>query len=277
SKIAEELGYAADAKSFRELSDTIKQNFNRKFFNPETALYGTEETYQTYQLLALIGDVVPNGYREKVFQTIVDDIKMRDDHLNTGIIGTKYLWPVLVQGGENELAYSVATQTTWPSFGYWIENNSTTLLEKWSGENSHNHQMFGSITEYFYKFLAGIQSPMEGKTAKAYRQIHIEPHVPQELDFVNASLETVSGKVVSNWKKEAGGAFAHEITIPANTTATIVLPLLDIENVMVFEGNEKIWENNSFVESVSGIQDVTRVNDRLVVKIGSGNYRFRVE
>ena len=276
SKIAEELGYAADAQSFRELSDTIKQNFNRKFFNPETALYGTDETYQTYQLLALVGDVVPEGYREKVYQTIVDDIKMRDDHLNTGIIGTKYLWPVLVQGGENELAYRVATQKTWPSFGYWIENNSTTLLEKWSGENSHNHQMFGSITEYFYKFLAGIQSPMEGKTTKGYRQIHIEPHVPQDLDFVNASVETVAGKVVSNWKKEAD-SFTFEVTIPANTTATIALPFNGFENVTVYDGNEKIWENNAYVEGVSGIHGVTRENDRLVVKTGSGDYQFRME
>jgi len=276
SKIAEELGYAADAQSFRELSDTIKQNFNRKFFNPETALYGTDETYQTYQLLALIGDVVPEGFREKVFQTIVDDIKMRDDHLNTGIIGTKYLWPVLVEGGENELAYRVATKTTWPSFGYWIENNSTTLLEKWSGENSHNHQMFGSITEYFYKFLAGIQSPMEGKTTKGYRQIHIEPHVPQDLDFVDSSVKTVAGKVVSNWKKEAG-SFTHEVFIPANTTATIALPFNGSENVTVYEGNEKIWENNAYVEGVPGIHEITRENDRLVLKTGSGDYRFRVE
>jgi alpha-L-rhamnosidase len=276
SKIATVLGHDEDALFYKNLSDTVKQHFNRKFFNPETALYGTDETYQTYQLLALVGDMVPEGYREKVFQTIVDDIKKRGDHLNTGIIGTKYLWPVLVQGGENELAYRVATQTTWPSFGYWIENNSTTLLEKWSGENSHNHQMFGSITEYFYKFLAGIQSPMEGNTTKGYRHIHIEPHVPQELGFVNASVETVSGKVVSNWKQEAG-SFVHEVGIPANTTATVVLPVSAIENVTVFEGNEKIWENNAFVEGVVGIQDVTRKNDRLVVKTGSGKYRFRVE
>jgi alpha-L-rhamnosidase len=187
------------------------------------------------------------------------------------------LWPVLVQGGENELAYRVATQTTWPSFGYWIKNNSTTLLEKWSGENSHNHQMFGSVTEYFYKFLAGIQSPMEGNTAKGYRQIHIEPLVPQELDFVNASVEIVSGKVVSNWKKEGGGAFTHEVAIPANTTATVILPVSGGESATVFEGNEMIWENNSFVEGVSGIHEMTRENDRLILKIGSGKYRFRVE
>ena len=93
------------------MSDTIKQHFNRKFFNPETVLYGTHEPYQAYQLLALVGDLVPAGFHEKMFQAIVDDIKMRDDHLNTGIIGTKYLWPVLVQGGENELAYRMFRRT----------------------------------------------------------------------------------------------------------------------------------------------------------------------
>lgn len=276
SKIADELGFEADAKSFRELSDTIKQNFNQKFFNPETALYGTEETYQTYQLLALVGDMVPKEYRGKVFQTIVDDIKMRDGHLNTGIIGTKYLWPVLVQGGENELAYRVATQITWPSFGYWIENNSTTLLEKWSGENSHNHQMFGSITEYFYKFLAGVQSPIEGNTTKEYRQIHIEPHVPQDLEFVNASVETVSGKVVSNWKKEAG-AFIHKVVVPANTIATVALPVSDVEILTVFEGNAKIWEKNAMVEGVKGILNIEKREERLIIEIESGSYNFRVD
>jgi alpha-L-rhamnosidase len=220
--------------------------------------------------------MVPEGYRGKVFQTVVDDIKQRDNHLNTGIIGTKYLWPVLVEGGENELAYRVATQTTWPSYGYWLKNDATTLLEKWSGENSHNHQMFGSITEYFYKFLAGIQSPMEGNTTRGYRQIHIEPHVPQELDFVNASVETVSGKVVSKWKKEAG-SFIHEVFIPANTTAIVAFPLNGPENVTVYEGDKKIWENNAFVEGVAGIHEVTKENDRLVVKTGSGKYRFRME
>jgi alpha-L-rhamnosidase len=114
------------------------------------------------------------------------------------------------------------------------------------------------------------------KTAKGYRQIHIEPHVPQSLDFVNASVETVAGKVVSNWKKEAG-TFTQEVTIPANTTATIALPFNGSENVIVYEGDSKIWENNTYVEGVSGIHEVTINNERLVVKTGSGDYRFGVE
>jgi alpha-L-rhamnosidase len=270
------IGHDEDALYYKNLSDTVKQHFNRKFFNPETALYGTEEAYQTYQLIALIGDVVPDGYRDKVFQTIVEDIKMRDDHLNTGIIGTKYLWPVLVQGGENELAYRVATQTTWPSFGYWLKNDATTLLEKWSGENSHNHQMFGSITEYFYKFLAGIQSPMEGNTTKGYKNIHIAPYIPKGLDFVNASLVTVAGKVASNWKKETD-VFTHEIIVPANSSATVALPLSGFNDVVVFEGGEKIWDDNNYVEGVTGIKGAEIEANRLMVKTGSGSYHFRVE
>ncbi|MCY1720956.1 family 78 glycoside hydrolase catalytic domain [Prolixibacteraceae bacterium Z1-6] len=276
SKIAAVLGHDEDALYYKNLSDTVKQHFNRKFFNPETALYGTEEAYQTYQLIALIGNVVPDGYRDKVFQTIVEDIKMRDDHLNTGIIGTKYLWPALVQGGENELAYRVATQTTWPSFGYWLKNDATTLLEKWSGENSHNHQMFGSITEYFYKFLAGIQSPMEGNTTKGYKNIHIAPYIPPGLDFVNASLETVAGKVSSNWKKETD-VFTHDIIVPANSSATIALPLSGFNDVVVYEGEEKIWDNNNFVEGVTGVTQAKVEENSLMIKTGSGNYRFRVE
>ncbi|NCB06999.1 MAG: alpha-L-rhamnosidase [Bacteroidia bacterium] len=276
SKIAGKLGFQQDEVYYKALSDTIRQEFNRRFFNPETALYGTDETYQTYQLLSLVGDLVPDGYRGKVFQTIVDDIKMRGDHLNTGIIGTKYLWPVLVQGGENELAYRVATQTSYPSYGFWINNGATTLLEEWAGRNSHNHQMFGAITEYFYKFLAGIQSPMEGNTTPGYNYIFIEPHVPQGLGFVNASVETVAGTVSSNWKMNSG-TFLHDVVIPANAAATIALPLFDSENVIVWEGDAKIWENNRFQEGVAGITGVTLDDGRLKVTTGSGKYDFRVE
>ncbi|MDD2381510.1 MAG: family 78 glycoside hydrolase catalytic domain [Mariniphaga sp.] len=276
SKIAGKLGHDDDSKYYRSLSDTVKQHFNRKFFNPETGLYGTADPYQTYLLLALMGDVVPEGYEEKVFQVLVEDIHNRDDHLNTGIIGTKYLWPVLVQGGEQERIYRLATQTTYPSYGYWIVNGSTTLLEEWSGESSHNHEMFGSITEYFFKFLAGIQSPLEGNTTAGYRNIHIEPYVPQRLEHVDASLETVAGTVVSRWKNEAG-AFLQEVSLPANTTGTVVLPLFDATQPVVWEGDIKIWENNQFIEGVKGIEKAETGNGRISIHLGSGDYSFKVE
>lgn len=276
SKIAEKLGKKEDAERFSALSDTIKTEFNKKFFNPETFLYGTEEPYQTYQLLALLGDLVPEGSRENVVNTIVDDIvNQRNGHLNTGIIGTKYLWPLLVEEGYGDLAFEAATKTTFPSFGYWLNNGSTTLLEKWSGENSHNHQMFGSVVEYFYKYLAGIQSPMEGNTTIGYKSIFIKPHIPKKLESVNASVETVAGKVVSNWIK-GDDSFLCNVSIPANSSATIVLPLFDFKNVTVFEGDSKIWENGKSVEGVSDIINMGKEVNQMKIEIESGDYEFRI-
>ena len=276
SEIAGILGYLDDARYFSALSDTIKHEFNRKFFNSRTSLYGTDETYQTYQLLALKGNLVPEEHRENVFKTIVDDIKMRNNHLNTGIIGTKYLWPILAEGGQSDLAFTVATQTSYPGYGYWINNGSTTFPETWEGKNSQNHQMFGSVVEYFFKYLAGIQSPMEGNTAKGYRSIHIEPDVPVKLNSVNASVETIAGTIVSDWEKTSD-SFNHRISVPANSIATIALPVLDYKDITVWEGNSKIWEKNSFITGVPGIIKVVKEEDRLVVSIESGKYIFVVK
>ena len=274
SKIAKLLGEEKDARYFAGLSDTIKAAFNKKFFNPETGLYGTENTYQTYQLLALVGDLVPEEYREKVFQTITEDIKDRDGHLNTGIIGTKYLWPVLVERGYNDLAGKIATQTTYPGYGYWLENNATTLLEEWSGRNSHNHQMFGSVVEYFYKFIGGIQSPMEGHTSIGYRHIHLQPEIPAKLASARASVETIAGEIVSEWKKDET-SFEYDVTIPANTTATVVLPAFNDKNVTVNESGMEIWNGGKKRGSVPGIDTVKKAKGRIVISIRSGEYHFK--
>ena len=275
AQIAEQLGHNDDARDFKALSDTVKTAFNKKFLNPETNHYGVDSTYQTYQLIALVGNLVPEAHRDAVLKTIIDDVQARDNHLHTGIIGTKYLWPVLVNGGQNELAYTVATQETYPSFGYWIVNNSTTLLESWKASTG-NHQMFGSITEYFYKYLAGIQSPMEGNTTKGYRHIHIQPYIPEKLDAAAASINTVSGKVVSDWKKEAGGLRAS-VTIPANTTARVVLPC-NGENVTLTEGETLIvWERDLQKTAIPGITSVERDGNQLTINLQSGSYSFFVK
>jgi alpha-L-rhamnosidase len=275
AEMANILGHTNDAREFSDLSDTVRNAFNSRFFNPETFLYGTDSTYQTYQLLALHGGLVPAEHRESVLQTIVDDIERRDGHLHTGIIGTKYLWPVLTTNGYRDLAFATATKKTYPSYGYWLDNNATTLLEEWSGDNSHNHQMFGSVVEYFYKYLAGIQSPMEGETTKGYRQILLKPNVPVGLDKVDASLETVAGTLVSNWAKDEH-SFRYTVSVPANSSATVAIPAFNFEQAKVTEGNSLIWDNGGFVSGVAGIRNVTRMGDEIRVEIESGQYDFRL-
>jgi len=273
SKIAGMLGKTSDAENYLALSDTIKKVYIEKFFNDTTYLYGSDKVFQTYQILPLVANLVPEGYRDKVFNTLVNDIHEKEDHLGTGIIGTKYLWPVLLNGNEDELAFSIVNQTTFPGFGYWLKKGETTLLEDWHAKSSHNHEMFGSVTEYFFKYLAGIQSPMEGKTSVAYHHIYLQPRIPDSLSFVNASVETVAGRIVSEWEKQ-GNTFKYHVSVPANTTATVVLPTFDYEWFSVEEGNAYIWKNNKKDKSAPGISTIKKDENYMKIEILSGDYNF---
>jgi alpha-L-rhamnosidase len=277
SRIAAQLGYADDARQYAALSDTVKDAFNRTFFRPETSLYGLDSTYQTYQLLALAGNLVPEAYRESVLKTVTDDIQSRDNHLNTGIIGTKYLFPVLSDAGCHDLAYSVVAQETYPGYGYWIRNQCTTLLEEWNGAHSHNHQMFGAVTEYFYQHLAGVRSPTgNAGTAKGYKHIHLQPCMPDSLQMANATLQTMSGTVHSGWEKQADGQYLYAVSVPANTTASVLLPVADARQVTVTESGKTVWKKGAFVDGDPGVGNILSKDAYLCVSLESGDYRFVV-
>lgn len=276
SKIATLIGEKEDAVKYAALADTVKRELNKKFFNEATHLYGSDTTYQTYQLLALNSDIIPEGHRDKILGTLIEDItQTHKNHMNVGIIGTKYMWPTLIQNGYDDLAMTLATQTTFPSFGYWIKKGATTLREQWDGRASSNHQMFGAVDEYFYKYLGGIWSPMDGKTSLGYKHIHIQPSVPKGLASVEASLNTIAGKVESSWKQE-NGTLRLKVTIPANSDATINIPLREIKNPVLMEKGKIIWDKGQYVSGDSGISKGTQEGNYLVFNVGSGNYEFNL-
>jgi alpha-L-rhamnosidase len=278
SQIAAKLYYKDDERQYAALSDTIKEAYIRKFFRPETSLVGLDSVYQTYQVLALKGDLIPDRYRKSVLKTLTDDIHKRDNHLNTGIIGTKYLFPVLSDAGLNELVYSIVNQRTYPSYGYWICNNNTTLLEDWQGDASHNHQMFGSVSEYFYQYLAGVRSPTNGTgTTKGYKHIHLQPCMPDSLQSAKATLHTMSGTVRSSWEKQTDGSYVYEVSVPANTTASFVLPVADSGKVKVTESGKVVWENGAFVSGAPGMKKIDASKKSLCGSLESGNYKFIIQ
>src|SRR5690606_34145949 len=143
------------------------------------------------------------------------------------------------------------------------------LLEGWLGANSHNHQTFGSVSEYFYNDLAGIQSPMEN-TWSGYRHIHLQPVVPAGLTSADASGETVAGKIISGWTK-GEGSFQYQVSIPANTTGTVVIPVSAFAGLVLTEGDIKVWEDGDYLESVQGIKEVENGAGNLRITIGSGS------
>ncbi len=276
SKIAGVLGHKRDAVRYLALADSVKGAFIHTFFNPETRLFGTDSLYQTYQVLALALNLVPEAYREQTIQDLADDIMItHNGHLNTGIIGTKYLWPVLAHAGRNDIARDIIAQITFPGYGYWLSRGATTLWEEWDGKDSHNHQMFGTVSEFLYKYLAGIRSPMDGGTTDGYAHIHIQPFLPADLSFVKASVETVHGTVLSEWHQTPHQAVFH-VKIPANTTASVSLPVTGFRNITVAESGHTVWKDQAFIPGREGIGNATEEKNHITFSVLSGSYDFIV-
>ncbi|MFK7691327.1 family 78 glycoside hydrolase catalytic domain [Paenibacillus sp. HJGM_3] len=218
SEAAGVLGQAEDRRHYAALAAAIKRAFHARF-HQGGGVYGSGS--QTAQVMPLAFGIVPEDNVMQAVSSLVAAITAKDNHLDTGIYGTRYLLDVLADHGHINLAYTLLTREDYPSFGWQIGQGATTLWEQWSfkgGMHSHDHAMFGGIGTSFYTRLGGIQ-PL----APGYAKIGIRPYVPNGLEWVEACVDTAKGRIVSAWRKE-GDRLHFDIEIPAKTTAVVALP-----------------------------------------------------
>lgn len=263
AQMARALGKSADAEAAESQAGKIRAAFNQKFLQPGTGRY--DSASQACQAFALYLGLAPSDGRPRALEVLVRDIAAHDGHLDTGIFGTKYLLNALTDAGRADLAYGMVNQRTFPGWGYMLEHGATTLWEHWEFSDniySHNHPMFGSVSEWFYKALAGIQP---GPDAVGFNKIIIKPNPVGDLKWVKASYNSVRGKVVSNWTKK-GNRFELSLHIPVGAMATVFLPARD--RAQVFESGKKI-------DGTSEIQVLRMENEQAVCAIGSGDYHFK--
>ncbi|CAF0862383.1 unnamed protein product [Rotaria sp. Silwood1] len=189
------LNNQTNVDKYSKLYDQLAIEFHETFYNP--LVNGYAEGHQTANALALkLPNVVPIDLRASVIKALVNDITANDNHLTTGIIGTAALFPVLSDAGYHDLAVTVATQTTYPSFGFMFNNdvqNATTnwetfhaLLKGFGGTDSLNHHMFNSIGAWFYRYLAGVQ--LDGFV----EDLIIHPRLTRQLMNIEAELPTLN-------------------------------------------------------------------------------------
>jgi len=274
ARAAAVLGESGDAQTYMQLGAAIRQAFHRRFFNIDTGSYANGS--QTSNLLALFLNMTPDELRNAILSDLVGDIVYANNvHLTTGIIGTKYLFPLLTRMNRSDLAYDLAAQTSYPSWGYMLANGATTLWELWQNRtgpsmNSHNHAMFGSIAGWFYSALAGINPDA---AAPGFARVRIEPQMVRDLRWASASIETLRGAVASSWSRE-GGNVRLEVTIPVGSEAEVRIPKLGRSSVTVRESGKPVWAKDAFQPGAAGVTGAKQDDQTVTFQVGSGHYVF---
>ena len=223
---ADMLGKNDEADDFAQKAAAMRKAFNDKFLNRETGKY--DNGTQTSCVLPLYFNIVPDDLREKVFSTLVNNIEnVTNRHVGTGLIGGQWLNRVLAEFGRADLSYAFTTNTTYPSWGYMVQQGATTVWELWNGNtadpamNSGNHVMLvGDLIIWYYETLAGIKTD---PAKPGFEQIIMKPQVIPGLTFVDAEINTIKGPVRSSWKV-SGKRFQWNIAVPVGSTATVYLP-----------------------------------------------------
>ncbi|MBC7847920.1 MAG: glycoside hydrolase family 78 protein [Flavobacterium sp.] len=263
-KFAKIANADADIAHYNDLTTRIKKAFNAKFLNTEKSYYANNTV--TANVLPLAFGLVPENLIDKVFQNMVHEVEVtKNGHISTGVIGTQFLMRTLTNFGRGDLAYKLASNKTYPSWGYMVENGATTIWELWNGNtadptmNSQNHVMLlGDLLIWYYENMAGIKSNPE---TPGFKQIIMKPDFNAGLTFVNASYKSIYGLIKSDWKKTKN-TLEWKITIPANTSAVVYLPTTNASNVKV--NKEKVSKNYK------------TENNQLVLELPSGTYQLNV-
>ncbi len=255
------LGKTEDFKEWEKLLARIKLQFQNEFMTANGRLIS--ET-QTAYILALQFDMIPGSLRQSALNRLVTNIESYQYHLTTGFLGTPFLNPVLTRFGRNDVAYKLLVQDTYPSWLYPIKaHGATTIWERWDsmkpdstfqdpGMTSFNHYAYGAIGDWMYRTVGGIDT--EEFDGAGYKKIVIKPELGGGLTFAKTSLETLYGKISTDWRLDSG-VFSLTVEIPVNTTASVQLPRVGT-GVMTQDG-----------EVITG--------DRVL--IGSGKYVFTVK
>jgi alpha-L-rhamnosidase len=267
TRMAGILGKEKDRQKYADLAKRTAEAFNRKFWKAESGGYGANN--QAANSFALFLGLVPESRVPRVVENLAHDVEAHGGHLTTGNLCTKYVLEALTAHGKADLAYAIATQESYPSWGFMLAHGATTVWERWEhltgGQmNSHNHPMMGSVSAWFYKYLAGINVDPQ---FPGFKGIIIRPYPVQGLTWVQSEYTSMYGVIRSSWKKETN-TFQLNVAIPTNSTATVYIPAQNVNQVT---------EGGMPVTKALGVHWLRDEPGRVVLEIGSGNYEFKAQ
>ena len=229
SQMAAIIGKPAEAARYGQLADDIKKAFNENFVAPDGRITGNT---QAGYALALNYNLLPDELRPNAASYMADNIRNDyNGHLSTGIQTTHRAMMELAKSGYHDLAWELLVSRTFPSWLYMIDNGATTIWERWDGYvkgrgfqnpnmNSMNHWALGSVGEWMWRYMIGINPDEEHP---GWKHFTIAPMPGGSVTWAKGDYRSIHGLISSSWKIE-NGKFMLDVTVPANTTATVRLP-----------------------------------------------------
>ena len=270
SRMATVLGKETEAKKYGTLFEEIKAAFNKAYVSEDGRIQG--DTQAGYAL-ALHFDLLPEVLRPVAFKHMLDGIARYKGHMSTGFHSTYRMMLELTRAGRSDVAYDLINHRTFPSWGYSIENGATTIWERWDGYvkgrgfqnkgmNSFNHYAIGAVGEWMYRVILGINNDDE---RPAYEHFILRPFPGGGLKWAKGSYNSIRGRIESSWRV-ADGKLKFDVTIPANTTATVYVPANDAASVM---------ESGKPASGSVGVQFLRMEDGAAVFRVQSGRYSFQ--
>jgi alpha-L-rhamnosidase len=270
ARMAQATGREQAAERYQDLFTRIREAFVRAYVDVDGRIRGDT---QTVYGLALFMDLLPEDLRRLAAQHLIDRIRERDGHISAGFIGVSYLCPALTAVGALDTAYRLLTNDTFPSWGYSIKHGATTIWERWDGwteekgfqdprMNSFNHYAFGSIGQWLFQTVAGIDTDPH---RPGFEHIIMRPQPGGGLTYARAEYMSIRGKIVSSWSRE-DDSFTLEVLIPANTRAAVFLPCADVNSVR---------ESGAPIGQAQGVRLIGQEQGMVVLDVQSGHYHFQ--
>ncbi len=237
AKAATIIGKDDEATKYEELAEKIYDAILNEFFSGSGRL--CIDT-QTGYLISLRHGI----YRDKARLIECFKTRLKKDcyKIKGGFVGAPIMCQTLAENGMEDLAYYILFQEGFPGWMHCINLGATTIWERWNSVlddgrisgtemNSLNHYSYGSVMEYVYRNIGGIN-----EMAPGFASVHFKPTINSKLKYANLTYDSISGRYVSNWKVNDDGTITVHFEVPFNCTAVAELPGMDGQTVELCAG-----------------------------------------
>ena len=256
------MGDKENEEKYAQLAERLKQIIKAEFWDKPIV---EQINRQTLFATLLYHGIVPADEIDMAKDSLLKAVQNGPaGHFNTGIFGTKYVLESLSETTSPNTVFDIVNSTAYPGWGFMMDRGATTIWETWKESDnvySNCHPMFGTVTEWYYRWLGGIRPDPEHP---GFKEFVLAPSTPEGLEFANCTYQSPFGPIVSNWKKGEQGDYQFEFSIPQESTANVHLLISSSQKIEIRQKNDNVE-----LKEIAGLESGD-------FKLGAGTYLLAI-